>query len=94
METLCHELSTKSIDAVCFTTAVQVRYLFEYAKRQGITDTVRESFNTGVHAVAVGKVTEEALRDEGLAHIIVPEMERMGAMVIELVKYYENQYLP
>ncbi|MGO4273657.1 uroporphyrinogen-III synthase, partial [Paenibacillus sp. TAF58] len=94
VQTLCNELSTRSIDAVCFTTAVQVRYLFDYAKRQGITDIVRESFNTRVKAVAVGKVTEEALKEEGLDHVIVPESERMGAMVIELVKYYENQYLP
>ncbi|MCY9667754.1 uroporphyrinogen-III synthase [Paenibacillus alginolyticus] len=94
LEMLCHELSTSSIDAVCFTTAVQVRYLFNYAKRQGFADTVRESFNSRVRAVAVGKVTEEALREEGLAHVIVPEIERMGAMVIEIVKYYENQYLP
>ncbi len=93
LETLCHELTTKSIDAVCFTTAVQVRYLFEYAKRHGIADAVRESFNTRVNAVAVGKVTEDALREEGLDLVIVPESERMGAMVIELVKYYENQYI-
>lgn len=93
LEIVCHELSTNSIDAVCFTTAVQVRYLFEYAKRQGIDEIVRESFKTRVNAVAVGKVTEEALREEGLDRVIVPENERMGAMVIELDKYYENQRL-
>lgn len=90
LETLCHELLTSSIEAVCFTTAVQVRYLFEYARRQGILDTVRKAFSTHVKAVAVGKVTAEALRDECLNLVITPESERMGAMIIELVKYYEN----
>ncbi|SDO78610.1 uroporphyrinogen-III synthase [Paenibacillus sp. yr247] len=88
LETLCHELSTSSIEAVCFTTAVQVRYLFGYARRQGIVDTVREAFSTHVKAVAVGKVTAEALKDEGLKLIITPESERMGAMIIELAKYF------
>ncbi|MBP1964320.1 uroporphyrinogen-III synthase [Paenibacillus aceris] len=90
LETLCHELTTGSIDAVCFTTAVQVRYLFEYARRQGIIDTVRQAFSTNVKAVAVGKVTAEALKDEGLKLVIAPENERMGAMIIELVKYYSQ----
>ncbi|MCY9661849.1 uroporphyrinogen-III synthase [Paenibacillus chondroitinus] len=90
LETLCHELTTGSIDAVCFTTAVQVRYLFEYTRRQGISDAVRQAFSTQVKAVAVGKVTAEALRDEGLNQVIVPETERMGAMIIELVKDYSK----
>ncbi|MDU0205456.1 uroporphyrinogen-III synthase [Paenibacillus sp. MAH-36] len=90
LETLCHELTTSSIDAVCFTTAVQVRYLFVYARRQGISDAVRQAFTTRVKAVAVGKVTAEALRDEGLNQVIVPETERMGAMIIELVKDYSK----
>ncbi|NEW05868.1 uroporphyrinogen-III synthase [Paenibacillus sp. SYP-B3998] len=88
LETLSHELMNGLIDAVCFTTAVQVRYLFEYARRQGILDHVQKAFSTNVKAVAVGKVTVGALKDEGVNHIIAPEKERMGAMIIELVKYY------
>lgn len=90
METLCQELATGAIDAVCFTTAVQVRYLFEYARRQGIMDSVRQAFLNEVRAVAVGKVTAEALKEEGLERVIVPETERMGAMIIELVKDYSK----
>ncbi|MEW9698351.1 uroporphyrinogen-III synthase [Paenibacillus sp. SI8] len=91
LEALCHELATHTIHAICFTTAVQVKYLFEYARDQGIVDAVREAFTTGVHAVAVGKVTAEALRDEGVNRVIVPESERMGAMIIELVKHYAGE---
>lgn len=88
LEMLCYELSTNSIDAVCFTTAVQVRYLFDYARSQSILDIVRKAFSTHVKVVAVGKVTAQALRDEGLTSVIVPENERMGAMIIELVKHF------
>lgn len=90
LETLCQELITGSTDAVCFTTAVQVRYLFEYTRRQGITDSVRQAFLSDVKAVAVGKVTAEALKEEGVDRVIVPETERMGAMIIELVKDYSK----
>jgi uroporphyrinogen-III synthase len=90
LDTLCHELRLSSIDAVCFTTAVQVRYLFDYARRQGIVNAIVDAFSKHVTAVAVGKVTAEALRNEGLNFVIMPENERMGAMIIELVKYYAS----
>jgi uroporphyrinogen-III synthase len=90
METLCQELASSSVDAVCFTTAVQVRYLFDYARRQGILEAIQAAFAGEVLAVAVGKVTAEALKEEGVDLVISPENERMGAMIIELVKYYES----
>jgi uroporphyrinogen-III synthase len=90
LDTLCQELSTSSVDAVCFTTAVQVRYLFNYARVHHILEVIREAFSKHVKAVAVGKVTAEALRDEGVNLVIAPENERMGAMIIELVKHYES----
>jgi uroporphyrinogen-III synthase len=90
LQTLCQELTANSVDAVCFTTAVQVRYLFDYARRQGMLSQVQASFAQHVRAVAVGKVTAEALREEGVVLVISPESERMGAMIIELVKHYET----
>ena len=35
VETLCQELMEGSVDAVCFTTAIQVRSLFDYAREKG-----------------------------------------------------------
>jgi uroporphyrinogen-III synthase len=90
LQTLCDELATSLVDAVCFTTAVQVRYLFDYARRQGVLRQIQAAFAQHVLAVAVGKVTAEALREEGVNLVISPESERMGAMIIELVKYYEG----
>ena len=42
-------------------------------------------------ATAVGKVTAEALREEAIERIVVPEHERMGAMIIELAHYFEGR---
>ncbi len=44
-----------------------------------------------VLAAAVGKVTAEALKEEGVERVLAPESERMGAMIIELAHYYQNK---
>ncbi|WP_338448964.1 uroporphyrinogen-III synthase [Niallia oryzisoli] len=89
--TLCKELLENEVDAVCFTTAIQVRSLFDFAKEQNILESLLHTFKSTTMAVAVGKVTAEALREEGVQRIITPENERMGAMVIELSRYYRNK---
>jgi uroporphyrinogen-III synthase len=88
--TLCQELLQEKVDAVCFTTAIQVRSLFDYAKEMGKEAEIKEIFRKHAVATAVGKVTAEALREEKIERIIVPELERMGAMIIELARYYES----
>lgn len=88
---LCREIMEGSVDAVCFTTAVQVRYFFLYAKKIGCYSEINNSFNGRVVAAAVGRVTAEALKEEGIRLVIVPESERMGAMIIELSHYYKYQ---
>ncbi|MBM7691288.1 uroporphyrinogen-III synthase [Peribacillus deserti] len=87
---LCSELMEHQFDAFCFTTAVQVRSLFTYGREFGITSQLLNAFNGPVMAVAVGKVTAEALFEEGVEKYLVPENERMGAMIVELSRYYEN----
>jgi uroporphyrinogen-III synthase len=90
LELLCRELDEGLVDAVCFTTAVQVRYLFNYAKQSGSLISIKRAFEQKVMAVAVGKVTAEALREEGVDRFLTPENERMGAMIIELAQFYAN----
>lgn len=87
---LCEELLHGRVSAVCFTTAVQVRFLFEYAKEKGIAEKLVDIFNHEALAVAVGKITAESIREEGIERLIAPEFERMGAMIIELARYYEQ----
>ncbi|MEK3910380.1 uroporphyrinogen-III synthase [Paenibacillus sp. FSL H7-0331] len=87
---LCQEIMDGSVDAVCFTTAVQVRYLYDFAKKNGYYPRINESFNMKVLATAVGRVTAEALKEEGVRRVLTPETERMGAMIVELSHYYQN----
>jgi uroporphyrinogen-III synthase len=90
VEALCLELRRNQVDAICFTTATQVRSLFDFVRENGCLQDILSCFNTSVMAAAVGKVTAEALREEGVERVIVPEHERMGAMIIELVRYFRE----
>lgn len=89
LDTFLSELAERTVDAVCFTTAVQVHYLFLYAKETGREAQLLEALDGHVVAAAVGKVTAEALKEYGVTRIIMPQLERMGALVIELVRYYD-----
>lgn len=90
VQTLFEEMHDNKVDAVCFTSAIQVRSLFTFAKEKGVTKEILDAFQDNTLAVAVGKVTAEALSEEGVDKIVVPELERMGAMIIELSRYYEG----
>jgi uroporphyrinogen-III synthase len=87
---LCEEMINGEVDAVCFTTAVQVHSLFNFARKMEIVSDIRNCFQKDVVAAAVGKVTAEALKEERVKRIVIPKIERVGAMIIELSQFYEN----
>ncbi|MDR0136666.1 uroporphyrinogen-III synthase [Metabacillus idriensis] len=88
---LCDEMQSHQVDAVCFTAAIQVREFFTYVKKNECLQEILHAFNTDVLPVAVGKITAEALTEEGVHNPLAPDLERMGAMIIELAKYYEEE---
>lgn len=90
LDLLMTELVEGSVDTVCFTTAVQVHYLFKYAIGTGRKEQLLNAFEQHVVAAAVGKVTAEALKEYSVKRIVVPEIERMGALIIEIARYYES----
>ncbi|MFB5192257.1 uroporphyrinogen-III synthase [Alicyclobacillus fastidiosus] len=89
LEQLVNEVCTGSVDAVAFTSAQQPRFLFRYASQIGVDKALVAGFEKVV-AAAVGKVTAEALREQGVTRVIAPVEERMGAMIIELVHYFDG----
>jgi uroporphyrinogen-III synthase len=88
VDTLLREVLEHEVDAVTFTSTPQVRFLMAYAREKGFADRVVAAFRDRVVAVAVGKVTAEALREEGIGRVVAPEEERMGSMIVALAKYY------
>lgn len=88
VDLLCKELKEASVDAVCFTTEVQVRNLFLHVLQNDCLSSIQQAFRERVIAASVGKVTSKALLQAGVDRIIAPEHERMGAMIVELTRYY------
>lgn len=91
LKQLLQEILNGEIDAVSFTSRPQVRFLFEYAKEQGVKDSLIHAFETNVVALSVGKVTAQALIEEGVKRIVVPEIERMGSALVALAQYYDQK---
>jgi uroporphyrinogen-III synthase len=90
VERLIDEIITGEVDAVALTSTVQVRYVMGCAARLGKLEEVRSAFAGRVLAVAVGKVTAEALQEEGIERVLFPEEERMGSMVVAMSKYFDG----
>ncbi|WP_077428351.1 uroporphyrinogen-III synthase [Anoxybacillus kestanbolensis] len=91
MKQLVDEIISRSVQAVCFTSAIQVRFFFSVVNEWGYIREIKRALADDVVAVAVGKVTKEALHEEGVARVIAPDHERMGAMIVELAKYFEKK---
>lgn len=84
------ELQERKFDAVAFTSALQVRYLFEMAGRFGMKEMLRSRLSGDVLAAAVGKVTAEALEEEGVAPVLQPSDQRIGSLVVKLARYFQT----
>ncbi|WP_347551167.1 uroporphyrinogen-III synthase [Pseudalkalibacillus hwajinpoensis] len=90
LDQLIEEITNKQLDAVAFTSAIQVRFFFEYVERMKKKEFILSSFGDHVLPVAVGEVTAEHLERQGVEGILIPATPRMGAMVMEIAKYYKE----
>ena len=90
LQQLLFEVLSSDVDAVAFTSNTQVKFFFEGAKRQRSESFLQRAFNERVIALSVGSMTSAALRDYGVTRIVAPEHERMGAMVMALSAYFQN----
>ncbi|MGO4531042.1 uroporphyrinogen-III synthase [Paenibacillus sp. 2TAF8] len=88
LELLLHEIIQHKLEAVAFTSGPQVRFLTEYAGSQGKLEQMLTAFKEGVIPASVGKVTANAMREEGIEALVVPEDEKMGALIVELGRYF------
>ncbi|UOR12800.1 uroporphyrinogen-III synthase [Halobacillus amylolyticus] len=77
----------QSLDAVVFTSKTQVKNLLaDYPDTQKII----QAFNKQVLAVAVGKVTANELKRNGILNVLQPDHPKMGPMVVALDRYYQQ----
>ncbi|MCD7034917.1 uroporphyrinogen-III synthase [Metabacillus sp. GX 13764] len=91
LEKLAEEISEQNVDAVSFTSTPQGRFLMQYAREKGLEEKIIKAFSEGVTALAVGKVTAQSLKEEGIERVIFPENERMGSALMTLARYFDEK---
>jgi uroporphyrinogen-III synthase len=91
IQKLLYEVLSNDVDVVAFTSNTQVKFFFEGVKKLNAEGFLQKAFNEKVIALSVGSMTTAELRKHGITRIVAPEHERMGAMIMELVKQYQIQ---
>lgn len=91
MNLLLSEILDGKLDSVFFTSTPQVRNLFSFARKKNAEEQLKTCFSEQAVALSVGKVTAQALHEEGIARVIFPKVERIGSAVIELARFYAEE---
>lgn len=79
------------VDAITFTSAPQVRFLFEAAAARGIEKNLEQRLHKDIVIVSIGEVTGRALAAVGLRAQVMPVDPKMGRMVEALVNYIDKR---
>ncbi|WP_079530447.1 uroporphyrinogen-III synthase [Halobacillus hunanensis] len=87
LDNLGKAIKTQLLHAVVFTSKTQVKNL---VKNQRDNHEIIQAFNNHVLAVAVGKVTANELKENGILYVLQPDQPKMGPMVQTLERYYQK----
>lgn len=90
VESLVRKVLAREIDAITFTSATQVPFLFHTADSLVDPATFRARFKKDVIVASVGEVTSRALRDAGVEPHVEPAEPKMGPMVKALGEFFEK----
>lgn len=87
LEELIAQTLTGKLDAIAFTSQVQVRHVFNIAEERNFGSVLASAMNSTAIA-AVGPTCARALLEYGVMPDIVPETPKMGHMVAELAHHF------
>jgi uroporphyrinogen-III synthase len=82
MQSAIRELAAGKIDAVLFTTGIQVAHLFQVAAEMKLEDAMRQGLRRAIVA-SIGPTTSEELRRHGIPPDLEPSHPKMGFLVKE-----------
>jgi uroporphyrinogen-III synthase len=91
LEELVKQVLDRKINAITFTSATQVPFLFQLADRLVDPATFRKRLKKDVIVVSVGEVTSRALRDAGVEPHVIPPEPKMGPMVKALTEFVQRR---
>ncbi len=90
LETLIQEIIAQHVNAVIFTSQIQVRHLFLVAAKLNVTDELRQALNTGMLVASIGPTCTAALEHAGVTPHVVPEHPKIGHLVRALTEHMER----
>ena len=78
------------VDAVLFTTQIQIRHLFQVARQMDMDKNLRKAFEDRVIVAPVGPICVRALTEEGVSPHVVPKHPKMGPLVLAVAEYFDK----
>lgn len=87
LQTLVHDIIAKRVDAVVFTSQIQVRHLFLVAGDMKLADELTQALNTDTIVASVGPTCTGALERYGVTPHVIPEHPKMGHLIKALVTH-------
>jgi len=91
IQELVKKILDRKIDAITFTSATQVPFLFRLADTLVDPAAFRKRLKKDVIVASVGDVTSQALRDAGVEPHVIPAEPKMGPMVKALADHFQRR---
>jgi uroporphyrinogen-III synthase len=88
LEQLITDVVGGSIDAVVFTSQVQVRHLLGVSSRSGRTPDLVHALNTRTVTASIGPTCSAALVERGIAPRLEPTRPKLGPLVDRVVTHF------
>ena len=88
LEQLITDVVGGSIDAVVFTSQVQVRHLLGISSRSGRTPDLVHALNTRTVTASIGPTCSAALVERGIAPRLEPTRPKLGPLVDRVVSHF------
>jgi uroporphyrinogen-III synthase len=79
------------IDALAFTSQIQVRHFFQIVDELDARKEVERQLRDRIAVAAVGPTCAEALRANGIEPDVVPGHPKMGTMIVALARHFSSE---
>jgi uroporphyrinogen-III synthase len=88
---LIRDIIDKQIDVITFTSAPQVRSLFETSESLGLSSRLVSSLKSGTIVASIGEVTNRALQTHGVTAAITSPEPKMGPMANAVAEFFKQR---
>lgn len=90
LQSLVRELVAGHVDAVMFTSQIQIRHLFLIASELQLTSDLIVALNTKTIVASIGPTCTGVLQEYGVKPHVIPEHPKMGHLIKALADYMRS----